>query len=194
MENLFYCTKKNVYLITKNEDGTVTFFPEEKNAGSIIKQRGGVAEFLNFCTEDARSYEEFVKDRELVAKKQKEYRDAMRLKNANAEKEMIMKAYDELLAKYGMDIDHIDKSVTVDATVKNLYIIMRYMRINNWGMWKLPRLSQGYSFHQYDCDGKTAVTITLDEGITTEEGKIVKKLQYGAPMGHLSKYTNIGRL
>ena len=24
MKNLFYCTKKNLYLITKNEDGTIT--------------------------------------------------------------------------------------------------------------------------------------------------------------------------
>ena len=61
-------------------------------------------------------------------------------------------------------------------------------------LFTFQTLSQGHSFQQYDCDGKTAVTITLDKGVTTEEGKLVKKLQYGVPNGHLTAYTNIGRL
>ena len=93
-----------------------------------------------------------------------------------------------------MSIGNIDKSVAIDASVDNLYVLMRYLRSIPWGQWHLPTLSQGYSANQYDCDGKIAVTVILNDGITTEDGKVVKKLQYGAPMGHLSNYTNIGRL
>ena len=194
MKNLYYCTKKNVYLITKNDDGTLTFTPEAKNAGAMIMQRGGISAFLDHCIEDERDFKEFVEDRELVAKQQKEYREAMRLQSANAEKESVAKAYNEMLSKYGMSIDNIDKSVAIEASVDNLYVLMRYLRSIPWGQWQLPTLSQGYSATQYDCDGKIAVTVILNDGITTEDGKVVKKLQYGAPMGHLSNYTNIGRL
>ena len=194
MKNLFYCTKKNVYLITKNEDGTVTFFPEEKNAGSIIMQRGGLTGFLAHCIEDERSYEEFVADRELIAKKQKEYREAMRLQSANAEREAVAKSYNEMLSRYGMSIGNIDKSVSIEANSENLHVLMRYLRSIPWGQWQLPTLSQGYSANQYDCDGKIAVTVILNNGIVTEDGKVIKKLQYGAPMWHLSNYTNIGRI
>ena len=194
MKNLFYFTKKNVYQITKNQDGTVTFFPEEKNAGCIIMQRGGIAGFLENCIEDERSYEEILADRQLVAQKKREYREAMRLKSANTEHDLASRAYNELLAKYGMSIGNVDNTVEIDATSENLYILMRYLRTIPWGQWQLPKLSQGYSANQYDCEGKVAVTITLNQGILSDDLKIIKKLQYGAPMGHLSGYTNIGRL
>ena len=194
MKNLYYCTKKNVYLITKNDDGTLTFTPEVKNAGAMIMQRGGISAFLEHCIEDERSFNEFVEDHELVAKKQKEYRNAMRLQSANAEKESVAKAYNEMISKYGMSIENIDKSVVIDATAENLYVLMRYLRSIPYGQWRLPSLSQSYSANQYDCDGKIAVTVILNDGIITEDGKVVKKLKYGAPMGHLSNYTNIGRL
>ena len=192
--NLYFHTKKNVYQIIKNEDGTVTFYPEDKNAGNMIAQRGGVESFLTCCKEDARSYEEVLAERQQEQQAEKERKKAASQQRKKAEEEAAMKAYSELLARYGMDIDHIDKSVVIDATAKNLYTIMRYMQITNWGIWKLPRLSQGYAANQYNCDGRTVVTVTLDKGIITEDGKLVRELQYGAPMRYLTKYTNIGRL
>ena len=192
--NLYFHTKKNVYQIIKNEDGTVTFYPEDKNAGNMIAQRGGVESFLTCCKEDARSYEEVLAERQQEQQAEKERKKAASQQRKKAEEEAAMKAYSELLARYGMDIDHIDKSVVIDATAKNLYTIMRYMQITNWGIWKLPRLSQGYAANQYNCDGRTVVTVTLDKGIITEDGKLVRELQYGAPMRYLTKYTNSGRL
>lgn len=194
MKKLFYCTKKNVYLITKNDDGTLTFFPEEKNAGALIMQRGGISKFLEYCIEDERSYDEFCKDVQLVKQKQREYRAEMRLQNANAEKAAVANAYNAMLANYGMSIGNIDKSIEIDATKDNLYVLMRYLRTIPLSQWQLPKLSQGYTANQYDCEGKIAVTITLSEGLLSDDLKIIKKLQYGAPMGHLSNYTNIGRL
>ena len=192
--NLYFFTKKNVYQITKNEDGTVTFYPKDANAGNMIAQRGGVESFLTCCKEDARSYEEVLAERQQEQQAEEERKKAEIEQRKKAEEEAIMKAYNELLARYGTDINHIDKSVIIEATPKNLYIIMRYMQITNWGIWKLPRLSQGYAANQYDCDGRTVVTVLLDKGIITKDGKLVRELQYGAPMGHLTKYTNIGRL
>ena len=194
MKNLFYCTKKNVYLITKNDEGTLTFFPEEKNAGAIIMQRGGIQGFLAHCIEDERSYDEFCKDIQFVKQKQREYREAMRLQNADAEKNEVANAYNAMLANYGMSIGNIDKFIEIDATRDNLYTLMRYLRTIPLSQWQLPKLSQGYTANQYDCEGKIAVTITLNQGLLSDDLKIVKKLQYGAPMGHLTNYTNIGRL
>lgn len=194
MKNLYYCTKKNVYLITKNDDGTqLTFFPEEKNAGAIIVQRGGIQGFLAHCIEDERTYDEFSKDVQLIKQKQREYRAEMHHQNELAEKKAVTDAYSQLLAKYGMTINNIDKSIEIDATRDNLYILMRYLRVYPMRT-QLPRLSQGYTVNTYGCDGKIAVTITLSQGLLTDDLKIVKKLQYGAPMGHLTNYTNIGRL
>ena len=81
----------------------------------------------------------------------------------------------------------------IDTTAENLRILMRYLQTINWGVWELPRLTQGYSANQYDCDGKTAVTITLDQGIESD-GKIIRKLQYGAPIRYLPKYAPVVRL
>ena len=194
MKNLYYCTKKNVYLITKNDDGTLTFFPEEKNAGAIIMQRGGIQQFLTHCIEDSRQYVDFKNDVQLIKQKQREYRDAMRLQNADAEKTAVANAYKAMLANYGMSIGSIDKSIAIPATRDNLYTLMRYLRTIPLSQWQLPTLSQGYTANQYDCEGKIAVTITLSEGLLSDDLKIIKKLQYGAPMGHLTNYTNIGRL
>lgn len=194
MKNLYYCTKKNVYLITKNDDGTLTFFPEEKNAGAIIMQRGGIQGFLAHCIEDSRPYVDFKNDVQLIKQKQREYREAMRMQNADAEKTAVANAYNAMLAIYGMVIGDIDKSIKIDATSYNLYVLMRYLRTIPLSQWQLPTLSQGYTANQYDCEGKIAVTITLSEGLLSDDQKIIKKLQYGAPMGHLTNYTNIGRL
>ena len=93
-----------------------------------------------------------------------------------------------------MIIGSIDKSIAIPATRDNLYTLMRYLRTIPLSQWQLPTLSQGYTANQYDCEGKIAVTITLSEGLLSDDLKIIKKLQYGAPMGHLTNYTNIGRL
>jgi hypothetical protein len=58
----------------------------------------------------------------------------------------------------------------------------------NWGVWKLPAMTIGYSCNQYDCDGKSAVTIKLDEPVNG-----FTNLSYGTPRGHLTAYTNIDR-
>ena len=48
----------------------------------------------------------------------------------------------------------------------------------------------GYSCTQYDCDGKQATTIKLDEPIEYD-GKFLSKFEVGAPHRHLMKYQKI---
>ena len=193
MKNLFYCTKKNVYQITKNEDGTVTFFPEEKNAGSMIAQRGGVTEFLSHCIEDVRSYDDFKNDTELVRKKQIEYRNDMRLQNAVQKAEKAKNNYLALLDMYHINPEKPDEGGVIDATPENITILMQYLQTVNRGLWRLPRLTQGYTAYQHDCNGTIAVTLILNNGIEAY-GKLYKKLQYGAPIGHFTQYAPVGRL
>lgn len=184
-KNLYYCTKKNVYQITKNDDGTVTFYPEEKNAGMIIMQRGGVQGFLSACIEDERDYEAFCQDFQRIKEAKEEHRSYIRNQNAKVKAEAAKRDYMAMLEKY--------EDKVIDTTPENLTILMRYLQTVNWGMWKLPKMSQGYTANQYNCDGKIAVTIILDQGIESD-GKIIRKMQYGAPNGHLSEYAKVGRL
>lgn len=184
-KNLYYCTKKNVYQITKNDDGTVTFYPEDKNAGMIIMQRGGVQGFLSACIEDERDYEAFCQDFQRIKEAKEEHRSYIRNQNAKVKAEAAKRYYLAMLEKY--------EGKAIDTTAENLRILMRYLQTINWGVWELPRLTQGYSANQYDCDGKTAVTITLDQGIESD-GKIIRKLQYGAPIRYLPKYAPVVRL
>lgn len=76
----------------------------------------------------------------------------------------------------------------VESTLGNIAILLKYLNTANWGVWRLPAMTIGYSCHQYDCDGKSAVTIKLDEPVNG-----YTKLSYGAPRGHLTAYTNIER-
>lgn len=74
----------------------------------------------------------------------------------------------------------------IETTTENLRKVMMVLNSQNWGSWRLPKMTIGYSANQYDCDGKTATTIKLDKPI---EG--TNLYSYNAPRGHLSKYTNL---
>ncbi len=81
----------------------------------------------------------------------------------------------------------------IESTVENIRIIANYLNEQNWGGWSLPKMTIGYSAHQYDCDGSSAVTITLDKGISDEELEIknVRKFKVGGKRGHLEAYRRI---
>jgi hypothetical protein len=95
----------------------------------------------------------------------------------------------ELLAK----AEALIANQPIPVTVENLRIIAKYLNMSNWGGWTLPKMTIGYSANQYDCDGKTATTITLDQPITDEEAGIFNESRFvvGAPKGHLNKYQRI---
>lgn len=194
MKTLFFYTKKNVFEISKSEDGKLVFFPENPDAGSLIMSNGGREQFLAKCVEKDMTYDEVKAEFDAEKKKAEEAKKAEHLAKSQQIQDEIVSSYRNLLAKYGIDMKNIDQSKKIDATAENLYIIMRYLRTINWGLWRLPALTQGYSANQYECgNGNTTVTVILDKGIANDEGKLVKKFQYGAPSNYLVKYTNIGR-
>ena len=182
--NKYFLTKKRVYQITQREDGYVVFTPECENAGCLIACHGGIENFLAACVDDEREYEEFVQDLQTLRKLRNEAKALARMENAALQKNRVEENYNKLLK----DCDGV-----IPVTVENLTIVMKYLSYQNCGTWKLPRMSQGYSAHQYDCNGKTVVTILLDNGIMSD-GKLYKAVQYGAPMGYLPKYMPVGRL
>lgn len=85
-----------------------------------------------------------------------------------------------LEAKKLFDLD------VIESSIENIRLVLMVLNSQNWGSWKLPKMTIGYSVNQYDCDGKTATTIKLDEPVEGE-----KLYSYGAPRGHLTKYTNL---
>lgn len=182
--NNYYVTKKNVYQITQSENGKVVFYPECKYAGMMISSRGGIENFLAACVDDEREYDEFVLDKLKLRKLRNEAKALSRMENAAIQEKRAEENYNKLLN---------DSDGIIPVTAENLTIAMKYLSYQNMGTWKLPKMSQGYSANQYDCNGRTVVTIMLDKGIMSE-GKLYKAIQYGAPRGYLLKYMPVGML
>lgn len=88
--------------------------------------------------------------------------------------------YETLLAR--------SENGVIETTYENIGIVLRYLNTQNWGGWKLPKMTIGYACHQYDCDGKIATTMKLDEAIEVYDGEKESMFQTGAPHGHLQKY------
>lgn len=78
----------------------------------------------------------------------------------------------------------------LESNSSNIYLLLELLNTQNWGGWELPKMTIGYSCAQYDCDGKQATTIKLDEPIEYD-GELLIKFEVGAPLRHLTKYKKI---
>jgi len=184
-------TKRVIYRIKTNEDGTLTVFREYTstknqgfwqkdgrqypNAGLLISQAGGIEPFLAKC-EDIEDVEKFVHDINAEKKAIRDAANAQREQQAQAEAASAKEAYDQVFCN----------DVT-ETTAETIYVLLRYLNTKNWGIWRLPKMTIGYACHQYDCDGRTATTIKLDRPIPYGD-EMVSQFQFGAPRGHLEKY------
>lgn len=74
----------------------------------------------------------------------------------------------------------------IPSTIENIRVVLLHLNSTNWGGWKLPKMSIGYSSAQFDCDGVQASTMKLDSAV---EGS--KMFKVGGKNGHLSKYTRL---
>lgn len=81
----------------------------------------------------------------------------------------------------------------IPTTIENLKLVLRHLNNQNWGGWDLPKMSIGYSANQYDCEGSTATTITLNQPISDLEYDIENETKFktGGKRGHLSNYRSI---
>lgn len=180
-------TKKSRYWVIENEDGTLLITKNKKNsidnAGLFILQMGGVETIKarlqgeDLSLDQAEAWEaEHARQCAIAAQQAKE-----RAKQKEIEQvERAKRNYEALLASC---IDGI-----IPTTYENIGIVLRYLNTVNWGVWELPKMTIGYSCHQYDCDGRTASTMKLDKAIEIYEGEKESMFQVGAPHGHLTKY------
>lgn len=109
-------------------------------------------------------------------------------KNAHQEKKkQNEQAKQSLEADFRVLENEIKEGKVFDANIENIRRILLYLNSMNWGAWQLPKMSIGYSAHQYDCDGQQASTITLDKPIDYY-GEKVSKFKVGGGRLHLTKY------
>ena len=182
METKYWYSKNLRLVVVKNEDGTLTLtnYGDGKhfdNPGMLINNIGGVEEFWSRCI----SKEDFDQRMEhYIYSQSKEYREAQAKKRADKEA--------EINAKRIADFEALKATAyPIPTTYENIGIVLRYLNTMNLGGWELPAMTIGYSCNQYDCDGKTASTMILDEPIDVD-GDMVDRFQVGAPVGHLMKY------
>lgn len=177
MKKMYFTSKKS-FLVEQNVDGTLlitktsTMKPLE-NAGSFIVSQGGIEAILSKCKEV--TDEQFAEDRKQLL---------MRHEQAKLRSQELALANRK---RHEQDYNAVFNGGTIETTVENIRILLRYLNDINWGVWQLPSMTIGYNCNQYDCDGKTATTITLDSPIEYR-GEKVLQFQYGAPSGHLRRY------
>lgn len=82
--------------------------------------------------------------------------------------------------------DAIKDLEIIPSTIDNIRTVLLHLNNQNWGGWKLPKMSISYSAAQFDCDGSQASTMKLDHSV---EGS--KMFKVGGKPGHLSKYTRL---
>ena len=147
-----------------------------EGAEALIGSMGGKEQLLARCIE-VEHLDELVNERNEA---NQEYRKKQAASDAAKEAARTARVEQEYKDAFG------DGSQETESTLENIAILLRYLNSMNWGVWHLPTMTIGYACHQYDCDGKIASTIKLDEPV---EGYTM--LQYGAPRGHLTAYTNV---
>lgn len=169
-----------VFLVTKNDNGTINLFEDGKpaeNAGRIINRFGGVAALL------ARSEKTSYTSIEEGFAAQKEHREEMQRYNAATEEEF---AFKKMVEQGGGSII---------MNVENIRVLLSYLNTVNWGAWgALPKADIIYQCAQHQCGTQQATTITLNAPILCEDGK--RRSMFCTPVspGYLTRYANIGRL
>lgn len=169
---------KPLLLMNRVVKGNILATPSEyDNAGQLIKDNGGVENFLSLCFGE----DEFEKRLESIRYASSPERLAV-LEQRKAEREEKMKAERE--KEY---LDLLGEKGYIETTYENIGIVLRYLNCRNWGSWELPKMTIGFRCNQYDCDGKTASTMILDTPIDVYGDK-ESMFVVGAPVGHLMKY------
>lgn len=120
-----------------------------------------------------------MKDRQDVDRQQREIRN-----------ESFAKKIEQERTKNSQILQTLIATGPIPTTLENLSLVLNFLNEQNWGTWNLPAMSIAYSANQYDCDGSTATTITLDVPILVD-GEKIKKFKTGGRRGHLDKYYSV---
>ena len=181
--NKYFYTRKSVYKIYQREDGYIEFYPNTPNAGQLILQNGGIGAFLAKCVDDARDYHDvaasFCKaiddERKAKGKRKAEREETLRTQYLND--------YAALTEKYE----------TIPATIENLRIVMHYLNVTNWGLWRLPKMDKAYSAQQHTYGSGTITTLTFDEGFLLH-GATWRNFKCGCAENVMPQYIGIDRI
>ena len=194
MKTLILETNRRCLLVEKNEDDTLNIKPDDKSPNipsiaAFISSIGGVNMVLSRCVEYNGNFDDYVKERNV--------RLAEISERIKLEREDRKKRNEELKAKFEAENqkawEELSTLDVIPATTDNVRVVLRHLNSQNWGSWSLPKLSIGYSAHQYDCDGKQATTITLDKPISDDTYGISseRKFKVGGSKGHLIQYQTL---
>ena len=189
-----YQTKRVIYRIETNEDGTLAIYREfystknmdrwerdgrpYKNAGMMIAQAGGIEALLAACEE--------VEDIDGMIATLNSEKKAIR-ERANRER---ARQAQETADRAKNDYKKVFAGEVTETNIETIGVLLRYLNTINWGVWELPRMTVAYKCAQYDCEGRTATTIKLDSPILYE-GKMTNMFVYGNPRGYLDKYAQV---
>lgn len=175
-------TNKTDYKVVENQDGTLTITDLRKNnepiknPGALIVSMGGVNNVIKRCEEvSEKAYAEEFEKRRIE-------------KEAAAQKSAKCKLEHELQIK--SEFETAFSNEITETTIESITLLLYYLNSINWGMWKLPKMTIGYSCHQYDCNGQMATTITLNTPIEYE-GEMLTKFVVGGGPRHLTGYTQL---
>lgn len=181
---LYIETKKLLVEVRQNPDGSLLLTADGvnsiPNAGAVIGNFGGIQATLDRANETDKTLPQLIEEK----KQRKQQADEAQAKAIAKHIERIEQEYNTLLTSSPNGIE---------TNIHNLYIVAAYLATANWGAWELPRMTIGYSAHQYDCDGHIAVTFQLDEPIEYR-GTPTTKLVFNAPLVHLTSYQHFGML
>lgn len=180
METKYFLSKHLALRVDTIEDGTLRLTDATDgtpyiNAGTLINCNGGIGKFLDLCI-DEETFQQRIRRREYMSSP--EYRKVQARKEA--EREAIA------AAQHKADFDALPSPIPV--TYRNIGIVLRYLRDIPYGVVELPSMTMGYSFNQYDCDGKIAAALVLDDDLIEDGENYGRRFQVGAPHGHLTKY------
>ena len=192
MKNFIQTSKNNnLYFVTLNADGSLFITSDGEhsipNAGQFILSMGGIQRVLERCTEEItldefklraahrQSHRQYAIEHrsEIIAAQRQKEEEKIKARATRYEQ-----MYNDLLAK---------SNGVIETTYENICIVLAFLNTCNWGSWNLPTMTIGGSFNQYDCDGKQATTLTLNQAIDVD-GEMISKFVFGAPRGHLTKY------
>lgn len=178
MATYFLKTTNAAYFIRQNEDGSLFITKDGttsiQNAGMFINNMGGIQAIIDRSTEMSESDFLAYLDQCKQARKNSLVNQAQAAERKRIDAQKALS--DLLTANDGI----------IPATIDNLRTLLAALNTQNWGSWSLPKMSISYSCNQYDCDGRTATTIILDEPV---DG--TTRFSFGAPRGHLTNYRSL---
>lgn len=164
-KNSTFGVQNEQFLLYHPGEGFKPMTEEEKSQKTAYLEPYGWEEY------EAQSCNDALKFRNAARKKAQTERKA---RKEGAEQEDIRK------------IEKLLKLEVIPSTLENIRLVMKHLSGQNWGSWTLPKMEIGYRAHQYDCDGRIAVTFQLSKPVGGQTS-----FSYNAPRGHLVNYENI---